>query len=140
MKKTTIRALLILIAIGGFGKPIYPNKPINYYNGVDWIQLSEEQKLGAVQGFFLAFVATSDRLYFENEPIEGEDYSEEFKDQVSAWFYTELAVQDVLDRLDFFYSEASRLELPLTMTFMFVMEKDYWMKEEKGGSNDDELL
>lgn len=116
MRMVTV-ALLFLIAVVAL-----PAQYVEDMNGTDWRAWQYEQKVGFVQGFYVAYSSIWERMHEElgREPTAAEQ--QHFRD----YFHIEIGTADMVTGVDQFYASPKNRVYTLYSVVMMLAEKDYW--------------
>lgn len=118
-KRAVFALGLILVALFAFGQDY-----IEDMDGFDWVQMTWGERAAYVQGFYAAYSSLAERSVME---AGGYDMlTEEDMSFIDEYFFIDITVGEMVQRLTEFYSDYNNRKYPLYVVLMTYAGKDYW--------------
>ena len=115
MRKVIIAVVMLLAAVS------LSAQYVTDYNGHDWVQWSQSQKIQYIIGFYAAYESVIIRIAREEGPFDKND-----ERHIREYFVFDLTVGDMMLQIDSYYATYSNRRYPLHEVLMLSGGKDYW--------------
>lgn len=120
MNKIIFIVLFLFVASFGFSQDY-----VEDLNGFDWVNWSMEERNTYVQGFLSAYSSVIMR-YYDEASSENRTVTDEEAQFVEEYFYFNVNIGQILERVDSFYSAYDNRRYSIIQVILLAGGKDYW--------------
>lgn len=109
--------VLLCVSIFGFAQNVED------IDGFDWVNFSNNDKIGYVVGFYSGLSTIWEWMFLE---AGGAEAPPEVRERLKHYFYIELGIDELIIRIDDYYSSYDERQYKLNDTILWLIGKDYW--------------